>query len=99
MESCSFLLGRYVFTVSPRVVEIAGSGEDMKTQDAFDALVFRAQVDAMNGYCSHTVERCVREGKPIPEQYLPGRFLMRTSPEIQEALKDLTPEMTQQRLY
>lgn len=71
----------------------------MKTQHAFDALVVRAQVDALNGYCSHTGERCVREGKPIPEEYLPGRSIMRASKEIQEALKCLTPEMTQQRLY
>lgn len=71
----------------------------MKTQDAFDALVARAQLDAMNRYCSHTVQRCVREGKPIPEEYLPGRSLMRVSKELQEAIKGLTPEMTQQRLY
>lgn len=71
----------------------------MKTQDAFDALVARAQVAAMNGYCSHTVERCVREGKPIPEEYLPGRSLMRASAEVKEAIKGLTAEMTQQRPY
>ena len=71
----------------------------MKPQEAFDRIVFKAQVKAMGGYEAHTVAKSLRLGEPIPDSCLPGRFILGCSPELREALKGLTPEMTQQRLY
>jgi hypothetical protein len=38
----------------------------------------------------HTIQKCIRNGTPIPDDLLPGREIMKLSEEEREALSQLT---------
>jgi len=68
----------------------------MKPRDVLDKLI---QTAITKGYMigspqKRVVEACLREGKPIPENCLPGRLLETLTSEEREILKGLTSDDT-----
>ena len=73
----------------------------LTTRRVFDKIVDRAMWRGFLGRAGFSdgerLERHRRSGTPISDDLLPGREVLRLSPEEREALQDLTADMTQDR--
>lgn len=64
-----------------------------KQRDLLERLIDDALFDCMKGCPAHpNIQRCHREGTPLPDKHLPGRTIMNLSDEERKLLEGITGE-------